>query len=167
MKKVIIIGCCGAGKSTFARRLRDATGLPLCYLDMLWHRSDKTTVTRKEFDASLSEILKKDRWIIDGNYFRTLEMRLKECDTVFLFDLPLAECLAGVETRIGTKREDMPWVEEEFDPEFRDWVLRFPQDVLPKVYALLEQYSNRNIVIFHSREEVNAFDIQAELRKSE
>ena len=167
MKKVIIIGCCGAGKSTFARRLRDATGLPLCYLDMLWHRSDKTTVTRKEFDASLSEILKKDRWIIDGNYFRTLEMRLKECDTVFLFDLPLAECLAGVETRIGTKREDMPWVEEEFDPEFRDWVLRFPQDVLPKVYALLEQYSNRNIVIFHSREEVNAFDIQAELRRIE
>ena len=167
MKKVIIIGCCGAGKSTFARRLRDATGLPLCYLDMLWHRSDKTTVTRKEFDASLSEILKKDRWIIDGNYFRTLEMRLKECDTVFLFDLPLAECLAGVETRIGPKREDMPWIEQEFDPEFRDWILHFPQNVLPKVYALLEQYSDRRIVVFHSREEVNAFDMHAELRRTE
>ena len=167
MKKVIIIGCSGAGKSTFARRLRDAAGLPLCYLDMLWHRSDKTTVSREELDASLSEILKKDRWIIDGNYSRTLEMRLKECDTVFLFDLPLAECLAGAEERIGTKREDMPWIEEEFDPEFRDWILRFPQDVLPKVYALLERYSDRRIVIFHSREEVNAFDIQAELRRTE
>ena len=76
MRKVIVIGCPGAGKSTFARKLRDATNLPLYYLDMLWHKEDKTNISREEFDIKLNDILKKDKWIIDGNYLRTLEMRL-------------------------------------------------------------------------------------------
>ncbi len=83
MKKIIVIGCPGAGKSTFARKLRDATGIPLYYLDMLYHKPDKTIVKREEFDIGLNDIIKKDNWIIDGNYQRTLELRLRECDTVF------------------------------------------------------------------------------------
>ena len=97
MKKVLILGCPGAGKSTFARKLRDKTGLPLYYLDMIWHKPDRTTITKQEFDAKLSEIIKQEEWIIDGNYGRTLEMRFKECDTVFFLDLPTNVCLAGVE----------------------------------------------------------------------
>ena len=59
MRKVIIIGCPGAGKSTFARKLRDDTNLPLYYLDMLWHKEDKTNISREEFDTKLNDILKK------------------------------------------------------------------------------------------------------------
>jgi len=81
MRKVIVIGSPGAGKSTFARKLRDQAGLPLHYLDMIWHRPDKTNITREEFDARVADILRTDAWIIDGNYGRTLEMRLKSCDT--------------------------------------------------------------------------------------
>ena len=83
------------------------------YLDMIWHKPDRTTITKQEFDAKLSEIIKQEEWIIDGNYGRTLEMRFKECDTVFFLDLPTNVCLAGVEGRIGSEREDMPWQEEE------------------------------------------------------
>lgn len=60
MRRVLVIGCPGAGKSTFARRLRDATGLPLYYLDMLWHKPDRTTITREEFDIRLQMILEQD-----------------------------------------------------------------------------------------------------------
>ena len=60
MKKVIVIGCPGAGKSTFSRKLVAKTGLPLYYLDMIWHRPDRTTVTREEFDERLSEIISQD-----------------------------------------------------------------------------------------------------------
>lgn len=74
MLRAMVIGCPGAGKSTFARKLRDITGLPLYYLDMLWHKPDKTNISREEFDRKLSVILEKDKWIIDGNYQRTLEM---------------------------------------------------------------------------------------------
>ena len=85
MERILVIGSPGAGKSTFSRRLREETGLPLYYLDMLWHRPDRTTVEMEVFDRELGKILEKDRWIIDGNYIRTLEMRLKACDTVFFW----------------------------------------------------------------------------------
>ena len=133
MRKVIIIGCPGAGKSTFARKLRDDTNLPLYYLDMLWHKEDKTNISREEFDTKLNDILKKDKWIIDGNYLRTLEMRLKECDTVFLLDYPLEVCLDGAKSRIGKKREDMPWVETELDEEFKQFIEDFSKEQLPQV----------------------------------
>ena len=100
-QKAIVIGCPGAGKSTFARRLCDKTGLPLYYLDMIWHKPDRTTVEKSEFDEKLREIVSGDRWIIDGNYGRTLEMRLESCEAVFLFDIPVEECLSGVRSRIG------------------------------------------------------------------
>lgn len=158
MLKIIVIGCPGAGKSTFARKLRDVTGLPLYYLDMLWHKPDQTNISREEFDIRLYEIVKSDRWIIDGNYLRTLEMRLNECDTVFFMDYPLEICLEGATSRIGKKREDLPWIETEFDEEFRQWIVDFSKDQLPQIYELLEKYQDgRNIIIFKSREEADDY----------
>lgn len=154
MLKAMIIGCPGAGKSTFARKLRDLSGLPLYYLDMLWHNPDQTTVPREIFDVTLSDIIRKDYWLIDGNYLRTLEMRLRACDTVFLLDYPTDVCLAGAASRIGTKREDLPWVETEFDEEFRQWILDFQKDQLPQIYALLEKYRDgRDVFVFRERAE--------------
>ena len=162
MKKVIVIGSPGAGKSTFARKLRDGTGLPLYYLDMVWHRSDRTNISREEFDQRLCEILEKDRWIVDGNYLRTLEMRLHACDTVFFLDYPLEVCLQGVESRIGRQREDMPWVETEFDQEFRQWILDFPREQRPEICRLLEKYrEGRSIHIFHERADADRFLYQS------
>lgn len=158
MRKAIVIGCPGSGKSTFSRALRDKTGLPLYYLDMLFHRPDRTTVSKKEFDRRLSEILETDRWIIDGSYSRTLELRLEACDTVFLFDLPVELCLAGAESRIGRKREDLPWVELEFDGEFRQWIADYPRDQMPGIYELLEMYKGkRDIFVFKTREEAGEY----------
>ena len=138
-KKIIVIGCPGSGKSTFARKLCDAMGLPLYYLDMLFHRPDRTTAAHEEFDAALAGILAKDRWIIDGNYLRTLPMRLAACDAVFFFDLPTKQCLEGASSRIGTVREDLPWVETELDPDFCQYILDFPSDQLPRIRALLQE----------------------------
>ena len=64
MKRAIIIGSPGAGKSTFARQVRDITGLPLYYLDMIWHLPDRITITKDEFDQKLMDILKTNTWII-------------------------------------------------------------------------------------------------------
>lgn len=175
MQKIIVIGSPGAGKSTFARKLRDKTGLPLHYLDTIWHRPDRTNITRDEFDSKLADILKTGEWIIDGNYGRTLEMRLKACDTVFLLDYPLDVCLAGAQERVGQKREEMPWIEEELDEEFRQWIEDFPNTQLPKIYQLLEQYKDgKQIYILHSRADADdflrrmqlmAFDFKKEYRE--
>ena len=157
MNRIMVIGCPGSGKSTFARNLRDITGLPLYYLDMIWHKSDRTNISREEFDFRLSKIINGDKWIIDGNYNRTLNIRLEKCDTVFLFDLPTSNCMDSVSARIGVKREDTPWIEEEFDEEFKQWIVDFPKRQLPEIYDLLKQYQDKNIIIFKAREDSDAY----------
>ena len=157
MKKAIVIGCPGSGKTTFAEKLKEKTGLPLFYLDAIWHKPDKTHITREEYDARLAEILALDTWIIDGNYGRTLESRLSACDTVFLFDLPVEVCLEGAISRIGKARYEMPWIETEFDPEFKKQIEDFPSKELPRIYALLEKYNDKSIYIFKSRQMADAF----------
>lgn len=158
MLKVIIIGSPGSGKSVFSKKLKSITNLPLYHLDMIWHNLDKTTISKKEFDEKLNIILESDRWIIDGNYQRTLEKRLDKCDTVFLLDFPLEECILGAESRIGKKREDLPWIEEKFDEEFKQHIVDFPKNKLPQIYELLEKYrKNRNVIIFKTREEIDNF----------
>ncbi len=158
MKKVIVIGCPGSGKSTFARKLKDKTGLPLYYIDMIWHKPDRTMITREELADKLNEIYQTGEWILDGNYKRTMPDRLKACDTVFLFDLPTDICLQGAISRVGTKREDMPWVEETLDPEFKEYIENFAAEQIPKIYGLLEEYGrNKEIIVFKSREEADEY----------
>ena len=157
MEKVLIIGSPGAGKSTFARKLNKLIDHPLTYLDKIWHKEDQTNVSRSKFDQQLQQILNTKQWIIDGNYLRTLEMRLQKCDTVFLLDYPVELCLAGAAERVGQKREDMPWVETEFDAEFKQWIIDFPKDQLPIIYELLNQYREKNIVVFKTRDDADDY----------
>lgn len=156
MNKVLIIGCPGAGKSTFARKLSEKTGLPLYYLDMIWHKADRTTVSTEDFDSALTDIMSTGQWILDGNYLRTMPMRLEKAETVFFFDLPLDICLAGAIARLGKDREDMPWKDDELDDEFRQWILDFPESHLPIINLLLESYKG-NVVRFVSRQEADKY----------
>lgn len=157
MRKVIVIGSPGAGKSTFSRKLQSITGLPLFYLDMIFHRPDKTTCSPEEFDEKLNRILEQDQWIIDGNYARTLPMRLAQCDTVFWLDYPLEVCLQGIESRFGKPRCDMPWVETEWDEEFLEFVKNFRSEYRPELQRLLGEYPEKEVLIFQSRETAEDF----------
>lgn len=156
MKKVLIIGCPGAGKSTFARKLAEKTGLPLYYLDMIWHRPDRTTLPPEEFDERLKEILMRDSWIIDGNYSRTLPIRLKEADIVFFFDIPVDICLTGAIERLNHERVDMPWHDTELNEDFCQWILDFPKDRLPLIEEILSHYSG-SVYRFSTREQADEF----------
>ena len=157
MKKVIIIGCPGSGKSTFARELHARTGLPLYYLDRLYWNEDKTTVPKDEFRRRLGEVLAQELWIIDGNYKSTMEMRMAACDTVFFLDYPTDVCLAGIYARRGKVRPDMPWVETEEDGDFMEYIRQFSVECRPGILALLETYRDRQITVFHDRAEADAY----------
>ena len=158
MKKIIVIGCPGSGKTTFAEKLHEAIGLPLIYLDAIWHKSDKTHISREEFDARLGDILATDEWIIDGNYSRTVERRIAAADTVILFDLPTRVCIEGAIARLGQVRPDMPWIDTALDPNLKREIEEFRSKHLPVLYDLLRCYGEgRTVVIFKSREEADEF----------
>ncbi len=157
MKKIIVIGCPGGGKSTFSKALHKTTGIPLFHLDMLYWNADRTTVDKFVFRQRLSNTLKLDEWIIDGNYGSTIELRLQACDTVFFLDYPLDVCLNGISERRGKIRTDMPWIENEEDAELIEFVKNYNTQSRPKVMELLHKYSDKDIYIFKNRIEADEF----------
>ena len=157
MRKVIVIGCPGSGKSTFARALHKKTSIPLYHLDMMYWNADKTTVEKSVFLERLTAVLEKDEWIIDGNYSSTMELRMAACDMVIFLDYPLEVCLDGIKERRGKPRSDMPWIETEEDAEFSEFIKNYNEQQKPKVLELLKKYSDKNIIILESREQADAF----------
>lgn len=157
MKRVLVIGCPGSGKSTFSRRLNEKTGLPVVHLDNLFWNADKSYVSREVFLRRLRKCMDGDAWILDGNYDSSLELRLKCCDTIFLLDYPLELCLDGIEKRRGTVRPDMPWVETEPDEEFLQFIRDFPFQILPKMRSMLAAYPDKKLIIFNERQQSEQF----------
>ena len=156
-RRILIVGCPGSGKSTFARRRAEKTGLPLVHLDALYWHADGTHLTREELIERLLPILESRSWIIDGNYNGTMALRVGYCDEVILLDYPVDVCLEGVRARMGTSRPDMPWVETQEDPEFMDFIRAYPQQSRPKVYALMAQHPEKKFTVFRTRAEADAY----------
>ena len=146
MRRVLIIGCPGSGKTTFAKRLAERTGLPLVHLDRIYWCDRWEHLSRDDFDAALQEELEKPEWIIDGNYNRTLEHRLKYSDMVFFFDMPTAVCLWGITKRVlqnheRTRQDLGKNCEERFGRNFAElfgkvWI--FKKNHRKKSYELLK-----------------------------
>ena len=160
MKKIIVIGNTGSGKTTFAKSLSEKTGIPLVHLDKIWWRGEWEHISREEFDKALSHELSKEEWIIDGNYNRTLERRLAASDTVFFFDLPTLSCLWGITKRIiknyGKTRDDMGGeCRESFGKN--SWglyksTLSFNRRNRKRYYELLENH--KNVIVLRRRKDI-------------
>lgn len=112
MKRILIIGSNGAGKSTFSYRLAERTKLPLIHIDKLYWRNNWEVTPRQEFAELVAAQTQKPEWIIEGNNIGSLGQRLKDADTVFWFEFPPALCLWNVLKRQlryrGKVRPDLP-----------------------------------------------------------
>ena len=158
MKKIIVIGCPGSGKSTFSKALHKIIGIPLYILHLIFWNNDKTNDTNSVLIEKISDITNTEDWIIDGNYSSTMELRMKECDTVIFLDYHVEVCLSGINERKGKSRSDMPWFEsDEQDAEFIDYIKNFSSQSRPQIMELLKKYSSKNIFIFKSRQEADEF----------
>ena len=173
MKRILIIGNAGSGKTTFAKKLSEKTGINLVHLDKMFWTGNWECVERNKFDEALQNELEKPEWIIDGNFNRTLTHRLKYCDTVFYFDIPTIICLWGVTKRViksyGKTRDDMGGnCPEYFDKqkiELYSSVMSFKKQHSKKYREILSQSDNVDVVIFKSRRKAKKF--LRKLNKSE
>ena len=163
MERVMIIGCGGAGKSTLARKLGEKTGLPVVHLDQIyWEPGNWKHLEKPEFERRLAVELEKPRWILDGNFNRTMEVRLERCDTVIYLDFPRLVCLKNWLGRViqnwGHHRPDMtPGCNEWIDPEFVKWIWNFNKQNRARYYALLNDAKDKQVIILKSRRQVQKF----------
>ncbi len=162
MKRIMIIGCGGAGKSTLARQLGEKLDIPVVHLDKLYWRPGWEHVSEEEFDRQLLEQLHRDAWILDGNFNRTMDLRLPYCDTILYLDYSRLTCLLGVAKRIlttyGTVRPDMgEGCPERFDLEFLQWVWNFNKNKREQYYTMLSQVKDIRVVILKNRRQTRNF----------
>ena len=152
MERVVLIGCGGAGKSTLSRKISEKLNLPIYHLDKIFWNEGWVETPKDEFDKELKEIVNKDKWIIDGNYLRTLDMRVKRADTVIFLNMPTYLCTYRIIKRRfmyrGVSRPDIAeGCPEGIDLEFFSWVLKYNKDVRPEVLDTLSKYKDKNIII--------------------
>ncbi len=160
-KRILLIGCGGAGKSTLARRLGEKCGLPVVHLDKLYWTGEWEHLDKDDFDRVLEAELEKPEWILDGNFTRTLPRRLKACDLVVYLDYPTRVCLWGAIRRVlrnyGKTRPDMGGnCPERFDPEFLRWILTFRREKRPGLLEAIRA-SGKPCRVLTSRREAEAF----------
>lgn len=161
-KKIIVIGCGGSGKSTLSKELSKKLNIPVTHLDKLYWRDNWKHVSSEEFDSMLLEVLEKDSWIIDGNFSRTLLLRLEKCDTVIYLDFSRTTCLYGAFKRVlcnyGRTRDDMGGnCPERFDFDFFKWIWNFNKNNRDKYINMLSNLEGKNIYILRNRKEIRKF----------
>ncbi len=165
MNRILIIGNSGSGKTTFAKSLSRKFDLPLVHLDKLFWIGEWQHISRDKFDLLLQNELEKDKWIIDGDFSRTLLHRLKYADTVIYFDLPIITCLWGATVRVfknfGKTRIDMGGnCPEFFDKHKLDLykaIIVYNKKRKKENFKLLKQQNNAEVFIFKNRKQIHKF----------
>jgi adenylate kinase family enzyme len=153
MRKVLVIGSGGAGKSTFARRLGELLDIEVIHLDALYWHAGWVETPKPEWAKRVAELVKRDAWIMDGNYSGTFDIRLKACDAVVFLDMPRLVCLWRVLKRYliyrKRSRPDMAaGCPEDLNPEFLLWIWNYPERTRPKIVAWMRENAGSKKVVW-------------------
>ena len=162
MKKVVVIGSGGAGKSTFSRRLGEATGLPVIHLDSHFWRPNWYPTPKDEWKAKVEELVNGDSWIIDGNFGGPREVRMEAADTVIMLDVPRRICMYRVVKRAvrfrGERRPDMAeGCNEKIDLEFLLWIWNYPKQGRRRALEEFERQSAKRLITLKDNSDIESF----------
>lgn len=168
-KKILVIGCCGAGKSTLAKKMQKRTDLPLIHLDHEYYRPGWVKTEKTDWENKVRQLCRKEAWIMDGNYTGSLEMRLDYADAVVFLDIGRVKCLLRAVGRVlrssQRQREDMAeGCKERHDLEFYRFIWNFPKKVRPGILKVLKEHKEKNVYILRSKKEIEQFLKELEMK---
>ena len=162
-KRILVIGSCGAGKSTFSKKLYKILKLPLIHLDKYYHKPNWKEPKKEDWEKTVQKLVRRQEWIIDGNYGDSFDIRIPRSDTIIYLDYSSAICCWRVIKRVitdyGKKRSDMAeGCKEEFDLSFLKFVLTFNSRNRANIYHRLNKVKkNKNIIVLRNNKEVKGF----------
>lgn len=162
MKKVIVIGSGGSGKSTFSNQLGEVTGIEVIHLDREYWRPNWEKTPVDEWEAGVTAMLERDSWIMDGKYGGSREMRMRAADTIVFLDLPRYVCLYRILKRTikyyGRSRPDMAeGCDERFDLEFLLWIWNYPNRTRGRLMDAVGKFPGKRFVRLRTAGEVEKF----------
>jgi adenylate kinase family enzyme len=145
VKRIAIVGCSGGGKSTVARALGSALGLPVVHLDALFWQPGWVEPERAPFHAAVDAALAGDRWVCDGNFTSVACFSLARADTIVWLDRPTALCLRRALwralTSYGRTRADLaPGCPEKIDFAFYRYILTWNRLARPRLQAAIDAF---------------------------
>lgn len=159
--KIILIGAAGSGKSYFAKELSKITGHSLIHLDCEFWKPNWIKTPKEEWIEKQNDFIKGDKWIIDGNYNSSMELRFTAADLIIFLDINRVVCLWSVFKRHGKKRTDLPeYLDEVYDKEFFEflkWIWTYPKTGRARVLKLHDKYPDKKFLVFKRRKMVNRF----------
>lgn len=163
MKRILILGCCGAGKSTLARKITTHLNIPIIHLDQEYWKPNWEETNKEDWNKKVENLITRESWIMDGNYGGTLDIRILRADTIIYLDRSTFTCMNRVLKRIrkykGTTRPDMTeGCPERYDWDFLHYVLSFNIARAPKLKRKIKALQNeKKIYILKSEKQITSF----------
>lgn len=163
MNRILVIGSAGAGKSTLSRQLSEQLNLPIVHLDRHYWQPNWVPTPDEAWDRFVIEAAEREQWIMDGNYSRTLDLRLQRADTVIFLDMSRWLCMYRiVERRIKYHGKTRPDLHEEcpekLDWAFFKWVWNYKKRTRARVMGKLQTLHNqKQIIILKTRKQVKDY----------
>jgi adenylate kinase family enzyme len=162
VKRILVLGSSGAGKSAFTRQLGRILAIETIHLDSYYWQPNWISTPPEEWDKKLEVLLKKDSWVMDGNYTASLPLRLEHADTAIFLDRGRLQSLLRCVTRFlkyrGQNRPELaPGCNEKIDWDFIKWMWNYPRDVKPSVMQAFQSQAEMNIVILKNDNEIASF----------
>ena len=152
MRRVLVIGSPGAGKTTLSTRLAARLGVPVHYLDLHhWEPGWKYRDSAQAREAVYA-IAETPEWVMDGNFAETFDLRMPRADTLLWLDYPRATCIRRILARTikdyGTQKPDLPeGCAEKFDASLLRFTWSFPKESRPLIVTGLERFGGHLRVV--------------------
>lgn len=162
--KILIIGCSGGGKSTLSRCLAKKYNLPIIHLDVHFWKPNWQQTHTEEWRDKVQELVKQEKWIMEGTFSESFDLRFPLADAIIFLDMPRGLCLWRAITRIfkynkSRPRGDMaPGCHEKIDMGFYKYIWTFKKKINPLIYSAIDQYnSHSKLMVLKSTSEVRSF----------
>jgi adenylate kinase family enzyme len=168
IKRIVVVGAAGSGKTTLARALGEALEAPVTDLDLLFWGPAWSRVDLSVFRERTQKVLANEHWIIAGSYFRqVVDLVWAQADTVVWLDLPRRVSFSRVlrrTVRQFVRREDVfPGCRQSLRAAWRDRLFhsawREPEKYRSVIPELLDrpEYGHVRLVHLQSRKAVAAW----------